>query len=74
MTFILESTSSFNTQPNQSLEINTYKYEKSGFRIIFIDVPGPLCTTTIVVPTLSPNDKGLPHTLEVIYILYIIIK
>ncbi|ORX81651.1 hypothetical protein BCR32DRAFT_261274 [Anaeromyces robustus] len=64
MTFILESTSSFNAQPNQSLEINTYKYEKSDFRIIFVDVPGPLCSTTILVPTLSPNDKGLPHTLE----------
>jgi len=68
MSFILESTSFFNTQPNQSLEINTYKYEKSDFRIIFINVPGPLCTTTIFVPTLSPNDKGLPHTLEVRYI------
>jgi len=68
MSFILESTSSFNTQPNQSLEINTYKYEKSDFRVIFIDVPGPLCSTTIVVPTLSPNNKGLPHTLEVKFI------
>ncbi|ORX60755.1 hypothetical protein BCR36DRAFT_272715 [Piromyces finnis] len=64
MAFSLESTSSFNTQPNQSLEINTYKYDKSNFRVVFINVPGPLCTTTIFVPTLSPNDKGLPHTLE----------
>jgi len=65
MSFILESTSSFNTQPNQSLEINTYKYEKSDFRVIFIDVPGPLCSTTIVVPTLSPNNKGLPQIIKV---------
>jgi Zn-dependent M16 (insulinase) family peptidase len=46
---------------NHKLQIHRHS---SNFRIIFINVPGPLVTLSIVVPTVSEDDRGLAHTLE----------
>lgn len=45
-------------------EIKIFKHLKSKFRMVFVDLPGPLCSASIVVPTTATNDKGLAHTLE----------
>ncbi|ORY06614.1 hypothetical protein K493DRAFT_18579 [Basidiobolus meristosporus CBS 931.73] len=50
--------------PNGKVGLQVYKPSSSGFRIININVPGPLCYASIIVPTIADNDKGLPHTLE----------
>ncbi|KAJ1964009.1 hypothetical protein GGI12_001702 [Dipsacomyces acuminosporus] len=43
---------------------SVYRHCESNLRIIICRVPNPLCTLNIYVPTVSDNNKGLPHTLE----------
>lgn len=50
--------------PTSNSEVQVYSLEGSEFRVIFCDVPGPLVSLSILVPTVSNNNKGLPHTLE----------
>ncbi|KAL5032116.1 hypothetical protein BDV3_000710 [Batrachochytrium dendrobatidis] len=61
--FSLESTERFKI-PSGTSRIRVYKLSHSEFRIIFVEVPGPLCSASIVFPTISVDNKGLPHTLE----------
>jgi Zn-dependent M16 (insulinase) family peptidase len=46
-------------------KLRIYRLKESDFRVIFIRIPGPLVSTSIIVPTLSKDNSGLPHTLEV---------
>ncbi|KAI9595591.1 hypothetical protein BDF19DRAFT_440953 [Syncephalis fuscata] len=41
-----------------------YKHNGTELRVVLLNVPGPLCYLTIVVPTGNKSDSGLPHTLE----------
>lgn len=61
--FVLESKRQLKL-PTCSTSVNVYVMEKSDFRMVFVDVPGPLVSCSIVIPTVSENHKGLPHTLE----------
>ena len=63
MTFRLESSESFNF-PNFDTWVRVYQLENTDFRLVFVNVPGPLVSTSIVVPTLCATDNGIPHTLE----------
>jgi Zn-dependent M16 (insulinase) family peptidase len=48
-----------------SLRKTTIKTFKNGnLRLVFVSLPGPLVSASIVVPTLGRNHKGLAHTLE----------
>ncbi|KAJ1978808.1 hypothetical protein H4R35_001750 [Dimargaris xerosporica] len=63
--FALESTATLNAPGGtRSIPVHCYRHLSSGLRIIFGDVVGPTCSASIVVPTLPPDNKGLPHTLE----------
>ena len=44
--------------------VRTYVHRIAGVRVVVCDVPGPLCSAYIVVPTQCSDDRGLPHTLE----------
>ena len=44
--------------------VRTYVHRAAGVRVVVCDVPGPLCSAYIVVPTQCSDDRGLPHTLE----------
>ncbi|KAJ3046244.1 hypothetical protein HDV00_000056 [Rhizophlyctis rosea] len=61
--FELERTQSFDL-PASKTTINIYRHRDSQFRLVFVPLRGPLCSTSIVVPTVAEDDKGLPHTLE----------
>ncbi|KAJ1969347.1 hypothetical protein IWQ62_000684 [Dispira parvispora] len=52
--------------PDRATDINIecFRHRRSQLRIVFAQVPGPICSAHIVVPTLPPDNKGLPHTLE----------
>ncbi|KAJ3254769.1 hypothetical protein HK103_006844 [Boothiomyces macroporosus] len=63
LNFILESKQPL-ALPTTNTFIKTYQLENSDFRVVFVDVPGPLVSCSIVIPTLSNDNKGLPHTLE----------
>ncbi|KAJ1977571.1 hypothetical protein H4R34_003532 [Dimargaris verticillata] len=63
--FALESAATLNAPAGtRSIPVHCYRHLSSGLHIIFADVVGPTCSASIVVPTLSPDNKGLPHTLE----------
>lgn len=61
--FELESKTSIKL-PTCDSNLQVYLLKDTTFRVIFAECPGPLVSLSIVVPTLSTNDKGLPHTLE----------
>ncbi|KAJ2740103.1 hypothetical protein GGI20_005983, partial [Coemansia sp. BCRC 34301] len=44
--------------------VSVYRHIESNLRIVLCHIPRPLYSLNIYVPTVSPNDKGLPHTLE----------
>ncbi|KAJ3359210.1 hypothetical protein HDU91_004987, partial [Kappamyces sp. JEL0680] len=50
--------------PTRDTVIKVFKLDESEFRLVLVDVPGPLVSCSIVVPTVCSNHKGLPHTLE----------
>ncbi|KAI8052858.1 hypothetical protein BDF22DRAFT_620435 [Syncephalis plumigaleata] len=43
---------------------SVYTHSKTGLRVVLLNIPGPLCYLTIVVPTGNESEEGLPHTLE----------
>ncbi|KAI7824229.1 hypothetical protein BX661DRAFT_185769 [Kickxella alabastrina] len=47
-----------------SYRTSVYRHCDSEMRIVVCRIPRPLCTLHIYVPTVTDNDKGLPHTLE----------
>ncbi|KAM9969523.1 hypothetical protein ACTFIR_001359 [Dictyostelium discoideum] len=48
----------------KDINVKRFVHKKSGLTLILNYCPGPKCNASIVVPTESINDKGLPHTLE----------
>ncbi|KAJ2823452.1 hypothetical protein FBU31_004275, partial [Coemansia sp. 'formosensis'] len=44
--------------------VSVYRHYESNMRIVLCRIPRPLYSLNIYVPTVSANDKGLPHTLE----------
>ena len=68
--FSLFSSSFFSFTPLRLLSgekervVKTYVHGPSGLKVVFCAIEGPLCSASVVVLTESPNDKGLPHTLE----------
>ncbi|KAJ1914816.1 hypothetical protein H4219_004624 [Mycoemilia scoparia] len=52
------------TSSSNEYEVQVYKHDTLGLRVVFGQVPGPLATLSIVVPTVTDNSKGLAHTLE----------
>jgi Zn-dependent M16 (insulinase) family peptidase len=63
MGFQLENSRSIKF-PNFNSNINTYVWDDSTFRVVFASVPGPIVSSSVVVPTLALENNGLPHTLE----------
>lgn len=63
MNFVLESTEKIRLSTVDTF-LKVYQLQDTDFRIIFVDIPGPLVSASIVIPTVSDNNKGLPHTLE----------
>jgi Zn-dependent M16 (insulinase) family peptidase len=61
--FSLESQQSIRFATTES-KIKAFKHQGSDFRIVFVDIPGPLVSCSIVIPTVSSDHKGLAHTLE----------
>ncbi len=61
--FLLESQRNFRL-PSAETTIKVFKHAESNFRCVFVPLPGPLCSATLLVPTLAVNHKGLAHTLE----------
>lgn len=61
MQFELEETQRL---PSTDTVLHTYILKQTDFRIVFINVPGPLVAASIVVGTVCADHKGLPHTLE----------
>jgi hypothetical protein len=64
LSFVREATS-FSSFPGIESRIKVYRLLESQFRILFVHAPGPLVSSSIIVPTVSTNSHGLPHTLEV---------
>ena len=65
--FKIESVDTFRLSATVTSCIKCFRLSlpaSDGFRVIIVDVPGPLCAASIVIPTVSWNNKGLPHTLE----------
>eukprot|EP01132_Coremiostelium_polycephalum_P003913 gene3913-4886_t len=44
--------------------VERFRHKESGLTLILHYCPGPKCNASIVVPTESANNLGLPHTLE----------
>ncbi|KAJ2716429.1 hypothetical protein H4R19_000661, partial [Coemansia spiralis] len=49
---------------SRGIRVQVYKHADSDLRVVVCNSSQPLFTVNIYVPTLPPNDKGLPHTLE----------
>lgn len=45
-------------------DVQVHQLQDTGFRIVFVPLPGPLVSCSIVIPTSNVDSKGLPHTLE----------
>ncbi|KAJ1725212.1 hypothetical protein LPJ53_000635 [Coemansia erecta] len=52
------------TADGSGYRTSVYRHRESQMRVVVSRVPRPLCTLHIYVPTVTDNDKGLPHTLE----------
>ncbi|KAL3897236.1 MAG: hypothetical protein SGCHY_003555 [Lobulomycetales sp.] len=61
--FLLESRTAV-PLPASPTSLSLYRHSGCGLRIALVPLPGPLCSVSIVLPTPSRDDKGLPHTLE----------
>ena len=61
--FLLESQRKLRL-PTTETSIKVFKHAQSDFRCVFVPLPGPLVSATILVPTLADSHKGLAHTLE----------
>ncbi|KAJ2063335.1 hypothetical protein GGI17_001825 [Coemansia sp. S146] len=49
---------------SEGFRVSVYRHFESSMRIVLCRIPRPLYSLNIYVPTVSANDKGLPHTLE----------
>jgi Zn-dependent M16 (insulinase) family peptidase len=63
MTFNLLEEFFYHT-PAVDYPASVYKHLKTGLHAVLLNIPGPLCYLTIVVPTGNESEHGLPHTLE----------
>ncbi|KAF9365897.1 hypothetical protein BGX34_007705 [Mortierella sp. NVP85] len=61
--FLLESEVSL-PGPSQPTPVAVYKHLDTSMRFVFVSIPGPQATATIIVPTVVKDSRGLPHTLE----------
>ncbi|KAG0267056.1 hypothetical protein DFQ27_009203 [Actinomortierella ambigua] len=61
--FVLESEVQF-PGPSVATPVQVYRHKATSMRIVFVDIKGPQATATIVVPTVTQDSRGLPHTLE----------
>ncbi|KAG0231491.1 hypothetical protein BGW42_000197 [Actinomortierella wolfii] len=61
--FELESEVQF-PGPSAATPIQVYRHKATSMRMVFVDIKGPQATATIVVPTVTKDSRGLPHTLE----------
>ncbi|KAG0200217.1 hypothetical protein BGX28_006667 [Mortierella sp. GBA30] len=50
--------------PSQPTPVTVFKHLVTGMRFVFVAIPGPQATATIIVPTVVKDSRGLPHTLE----------
>eukprot|EP00842_Homolaphlyctis_polyrhiza_P004732 jgi/Hompol1/525/HPOL_004175-RA len=50
--------------PSGSARTKVFCQRESLLRILFVELPGPLVSASVIVPTISDNHHGLPHTLE----------
>ncbi|KAF9182304.1 hypothetical protein BGZ50_004980 [Haplosporangium sp. Z 11] len=50
--------------PSQPTPVTVYRHNATSMRFVFVDIPGPQATATIIVPTVVKDSMGLPHTLE----------
>ncbi|KAF9925358.1 hypothetical protein FBU30_004829 [Linnemannia zychae] len=50
--------------PSQPIPVMVYKHCATSMRFVFVSIPGPQATATIIVPTVVKDSRGLPHTLE----------
>ncbi|KAJ2454798.1 hypothetical protein EV183_001217 [Coemansia sp. RSA 2336] len=62
--FTKEREFAFQKSATSSIPATVYRHRDSQFRVVQCQVDQPLFTLSIYVPTLSSNNKGLPHTLE----------
>ncbi|KAJ2655068.1 hypothetical protein IWW48_005733 [Coemansia sp. RSA 1200] len=66
--FIQKSSSSSddsgNSNPADGFRTSVYKHFESNMRVVMCRTSSPIYTLNIYVPTVAPNNKGLPHTLE----------
>jgi hypothetical protein len=49
---------------NQPINVTKWTSDKTGLRVVHVDVEGPLCNLYASVATEIFNDSGCPHTLE----------
>ncbi|KAF9965299.1 hypothetical protein BGZ70_005101 [Mortierella alpina] len=61
--FTLESEVSL-PGPSLPTPVAVYKHSATNMRFVFVSIPGPQATATIIVPTVVKDSRGLPHTLE----------
>ena len=61
--FLLESEVSL-PGPSLPTPVAVYKHRATSMRFVFVSIPGPQATATIIVPTVVKDSRGLPHTLE----------
>ncbi|KAJ2783824.1 hypothetical protein H4R18_001499 [Coemansia javaensis] len=46
------------------IRAQVYKHSDSNLRVVLCSIAQPLFSVNIYVPTVAPNNKGVPHTLE----------
>jgi Zn-dependent M16 (insulinase) family peptidase len=51
-------------QKGNNVNISAYENKETGLKLVHVPFSGPLVSSTIIVPTLSRDNSGLPHTLE----------
>ncbi|KAJ1950163.1 hypothetical protein FBU59_000809, partial [Linderina macrospora] len=49
---------------NTGHPVTTYQNKHNGLQIVLCQIPGPMCSLEIIVPTLPTNNKGTAHALE----------
>ncbi|KAJ2513188.1 hypothetical protein GGI11_004489 [Coemansia sp. RSA 2049] len=55
---------SISSSPGDGIRTSVYKHFASKMRVVVCRTSSPIYNLNIYVPTVAPNNKGLPHTLE----------
>ncbi|KAJ2509957.1 hypothetical protein H4217_008091 [Coemansia sp. RSA 1939] len=55
---------SSSSSPGDGIRTSVYKHFTSKMRVVVCRTSSPIYNLNIYVPTVAPNNKGLPHTLE----------